>query len=99
MSQHTPGPWAADFTSSAVRVSAPEGSWICKINWYSQLRKAMRDEAEANARLIAAAPDLLAALEVAHHALSHPTDGWKDEVENKALPIVSAAIAKTRGRT
>lgn len=52
-----------------------------------------------DAFLIAAALDLLVALEVAHHALRHPTDEWKDEVENKALPIVRAALSRARGVT
>lgn len=35
-----------------------------------------------------------AALRTAHRALSHPRDGWFDNVCNEALPVVSAALAK-----
>ena len=67
---------------------------------------------EANARLIVAAPDLLAALKavVADRAYQRLTGGlhftsapteqdWKRESAEKAWALVNAAIAKAEGRT
>ena len=52
---HTPGPWEVfnSHTGPYVIDSAEQGA-ICKLEWCL--------EAEANARLIASAPELLAAL-------------------------------------
>ena len=57
---HTPGPWVADFSSDAVRVRAPDNSGVCTLNWLSAKGRRSGNEGEANARLIAAAPELLA---------------------------------------
>ena len=57
-----------------------------------------RCDNEANARLIAAAPDLLAALEHARFAMRAPLDGWKGDVERAALDKAGAAIAKAPGK-
>ena len=56
---HTPGPWVKDRYQQLIAANGKQvGVWGCGISWVS------RDgEAEANARLIAAAPDLLEALQ------------------------------------
>jgi hypothetical protein len=51
------------------------------------------EEAQANARLIAAAPDLLAACE----AVSIEYDGWPDD-ERIFLDMVREAIKKAKGK-
>ena len=53
---HTPGPWSADKWASGYTVSAPDAH-------YSVCRLEGCNNAAANAALIAAAPELLAALE------------------------------------
>lgn len=65
---HTPGPWSADYDSlGMLRVDevGPAGRVICDV--------ALQDNAdsqdEANARLIAAAPDLLEASSVVSNML------------------------------
>jgi len=57
MSKHTPGPWEADTDGLIYREPWMDevDPNICKVNMY-------RDDGEANARLIATAPDLLEAL-------------------------------------
>jgi hypothetical protein len=60
MSKHTPGPWSLEtLTTKAGRdkrgLSGSDGKRICDITVYD-------DQADANARLIAQAPALLAAL-------------------------------------
>ena len=74
MSKHTPGPWTyeSDPTHRQYNVrmlthmiaTHDEAKHICTINNLPRHVRANRDPqiAEANARLIAAAPDLLAAL-------------------------------------
>ena len=60
MSKHTPGPWRVD--GSAIIGKEPPGDGVCVVPliWYGPERRA---EIEANARLIAAAPEMLEALE------------------------------------
>ena len=58
MAGHTPGPWTVHGQwQASVRMPNGEGFHVC-----SDPRHAS-DESKANARLIAAAPDMLAALE------------------------------------
>ena len=56
------------------------------------------EEAEAHARLIAAAPDMLAALETALEML---VDSWGDEQiaagDDQVANVLKAAIAKAKG--
>lgn len=76
MSKHTPGPWAIRrhwsnedaFEIYPDRGDPGYGEWasIVEIGDYCY-----EDEAEANARLIAAAPDMLDMLKVCHSALEY----------------------------
>ena len=61
---HTPGPWtaAADKTLEGLNVYAINGPGVC--GWVADVnRAAWQKSSEANAKLIAAAPDLLEALQ------------------------------------
>ena len=88
--QHTPGPWTVESDRTTVSMAhqavivapAPDG--------------ASREEMRANARLIAAAPDLLRALErIAVYPCNCPHDSLPgDECESC---IARAAIAKAKG--
>lgn len=64
MNKHTQGEWVS--SGYRVDVDVADGlSGICEMcGWMSE------SEMEANAKLIAAAPDLLKALEVCHASLS-----------------------------
>ncbi|OPE24285.1 hypothetical protein APA91_17430, partial [Pseudomonas aeruginosa] len=61
MSKHTPGPCTVDFIDGVDGVFAECDKRICQVDevdivgWNARFR----DESEANAKLIAAAPDLL----------------------------------------
>ena len=61
--KHTPGPWGTD--EIAVRSEGPNGRQIalCEISVRGRPYDETYDEALANARLIASAPDLLAEVE------------------------------------
>ena len=84
MSNHTPGPWRVDHGSmlDGVNVITPRNEWIC------YLGMASRPDVVADANLIAAAPELLEALEDAVRDSESPGQ-WLDEAR--------AAIAKARG--
>lgn len=93
MSKHTPGPWASNkYTTS---VSVPLKAIDCeRIGFSIVFVNGHREkEAVANARLIAAAPDLLEALK--EIADTDPVDAALDP--QRAVRIARAAIAKATG--
>ena len=81
MSEHTPGPWKvvglSVISDSGIICNPPSGPI---------------DELEANARLIAAAPDMLEALEAMRDAIIPTEDCY-------AAILADAAIAKAIGET
>lgn len=104
---HTPGPWILgadgekiitnyrDEHGNMTEANWLKGGWaksVCTIrhgNWMA------RGEPESNARLIAAAPDLLAALkalqlQALQSSVNNPANEWGME----ALALAHAAIAK-----
>jgi len=95
----TPGPWKASFTKFS-EVRAENGALVAKCERLGGLVNL-----EANARLIAAAPDLLEALEavVEHGYHRGDVDYYKKGIST-ATPAgityakVVAAIAKARGK-
>jgi len=65
MSQHTPGPWSVIGSGAGqTQVCGRRNGQICEIAsyLYDETNEPELDELEANARLIAAAPELLEAL-------------------------------------
>lgn len=85
---HTPGPWRVEFRLNRLMVRAGEADVVAV---------AMPDEqdSKANARLIAAAPDLLAALEM---FVDQYQGSGQDERELRPEMIAArAAIAKAKG--
>lgn len=89
MNAHTPGPWRASIGTGYVAILS--GPTIDR-----QLAIAMTCNAEgcANARLMAAAPDLLAALE----RLESGVRLWMSRgVSDEDMTVARAAIAKARG--
>jgi hypothetical protein len=93
--KHTPGPWAVS-KQKRRRVTA-SGKVICNAVLRNRggpkHKTELKDEheAEANAALIAAAPDLLAALEKIERALGGASNGT---MEAEAAACARAAIAK-----
>lgn len=101
MSKHTKGPWSVTYTHGKGypgQIEADNGTLIT--TWGGICRKSTA-EGQANAELMAAAPDLLEALEdlfadYKRHADSGDAGYWKVEdldAGKKAL----AAIKKARG--
>ena len=101
MSQHTPGPWIVDALGYGYDISAPEARCLIttssdpKMVWGAIGR-------EADARLIAAAPELLEAIEAAIASGMVPGEsitggpGAKTQ-QGKAAAMLRAAIAKAKG--
>ena len=89
MTKFTPGPW----TATAKRVTAPETEDRLALD--VQINGGNRDDNKANARLIAAAPDMLVALRRAVLALAFAAESspaMRDDYN-----AVSDAIAKATG--
>ena len=92
MSEHTPGPW--EFKPAREdyrRVLSPD------INAGGNWHVAIVQSSNADARLIAAAPDLLAACEYALDAMSGPDGPEPTMAEKMAMDRLRAAIEKARG--
>lgn len=101
MTKHTPGPWWV--------CQELDGYVQCRFTWvrdqfglqiastYNQTRAELQApliEAVANARLIAAAPDLLEALKLAHDHLC-VSPGYEG---SKEIAQIRAALDKAEGR-
>ena len=98
MSSHTPGPWNAVESQPGIYLIRE----LCAEAEFSHIATASRrgpTELLANARLIAAAPDLLAALEDAREEIAMRVleDGGDQRSVTKACAKYDAAIAKARG--
>ncbi len=92
----TPGPWAKD---KYGQLKNPDGNpvdvWGCGLSIASR-----STETEANAALIAAAPDLYAALEELDEVFCTQADTRDERTRaRKALIAARAALAKARGES
>jgi hypothetical protein len=102
VSGHTPGPWKQQAERqaglvAAIRIKA-EGATIAYVagddtveDVKGRIWERVSDEASANARLVAAAPDLLDALRT---MLTYAT-----KADSKAVAKARAAIAKAEGQS
>lgn len=114
---HTPGPWAVDADpiedqdyETLIVLPGPNGSyptWIARAehNWKeagARERRISWAEAQANARLIAAAPDLLAAMEgvmnILGSAESNASGNPEWDYVGPRIAAARAAIAKACGQ-
>ena len=111
MSKHTPGPWStvrgAGDSETPAYVQDRNGMLLayCDVLSDPNLPESV---GEANARLIAAAPEMLEALEMVAAAFegplppgNHPEGSWLDTMPHMDEPAaaVLAAIAKAKGET
>lgn len=90
MDKHTPGPWEIQRDSGLhIYITQPSDTPSRVPGYYAEIRRFTTDseQVEANARLIAAAPNLFEALEYA----------IKQVPELATVPGIAAAIAKARG--
>lgn len=110
MSKHTPGPWRADLADIGGQVFgfsivAEHGTHWHPVAYQSTYQHTNSEcyepaERKANARLIAAAPELLEALKLLDEAFCADDYGTKEgrEKGRAALVATRAAIAKAEGK-
>ncbi len=99
--KYTPGPWVAE---SWHHEATGQGGWSFSAGGYRlplcdmEMDPSKEDEPEANARLIAAAPDLLTALKsLVQHAVYDPEGDLTRPEFDALLDQSDAAIAKAEG--
>lgn len=96
MSEHTPGPWDSHKSDEVMA-----GDWDKHIATAWNNNTIEPDEATANARLISAAPCLLAACEKALAVFGNEILSDRMAIEQaerfEAILILTAAIAKAKG--
>jgi hypothetical protein len=96
MSKHTPGPWTSGHHGNVALWVGPShlAHPVALVPWDSHAEA--RDEARDNARLIAAAPDLLEALkEILPWHDFHPLE----QTDNRIVNLCREAISKAKGRS
>jgi citrate lyase beta subunit len=104
MSTHTPGPWkvsaldARTIGPSRLLVCADSGGEVPQLQGVA-IVTLRTGETEANARVIAAAPELLAALKAAEADLDAALHGRRPPMHPLELgKLYRAAIVKAEGR-
>lgn len=94
MSKHTPGPWKVEKTSTGNNITSYLLPYVAAV---SDGLRARNGEGDANARLIAAAPELLDALRIMVGTSQNLNLDLNAKIEG-ALKIAIAAIAKAEGK-
>ena len=94
--QHTPGPWSVDAMGNVWSADTK----VCEMSEHPVImsgcyREKTDDEHRANARLIAAAPEMLEALKMSLKIGDGCSRGFLNEVQKQAR----AAIAKATGES
>lgn len=98
MSKHTPGPWKVEVLGHTLRVVDSYG-WEEHSNDLAVIGDCSNPTLQANTRLIAAAPDLLEALEMALNAIESSGIESKRGDATVACRMSRTAIAKAKGET
>jgi len=89
MAGHTPGPWSTDLSKYPPKVISPTGADVATC-WGPA-----GPQARSNARLQAAAPDLLAACQRAAFQLTNGPIWPRDDIYRE----LRAAVRKARGES
>lgn len=104
--KHTKGPWRVSHSNwfNILTESRPASvpTLVASVSLTAAknvgLTDAERAEFQANAHLIAAAPDLLAACEKLYAALREYTDEGETAAQSAVLEMAEAAIARAEGK-
>ena len=100
MSKHTPGPWVVDEANTNLVARLVDGvyEYVCAVEPSSfSTREYNNEQEEADARLIAAAPELLEALKIARPYVSAALTETGSVDAYRAECQVDIAIAKATG--
>lgn len=98
MASHTPAPWGIGYIiEGGFQIHGTSEGDKFVITTRTPISLKMQDESEANARLIAAAPELLAALKRIR-ACYDSSDSAEDFGQRFEIDVVVLAIAKAEGR-
>jgi hypothetical protein len=92
--KHTPGPWSLSEKYHSVNVRAVDGPYVADCNASAAIGWETK---QANAHLISAAPDMLAALKTLD-SIERGMQGWHEDAKAEAWAKARAAIAKAEGR-
>lgn len=96
--KHTPAPWVlGDETNPLIFA---DGAYVAQVLMYSDGETgSLRPTAAADARLIASAPEMLAALEAADKwvAMYHDQPGH-DAASRAMSAVIRAALARAKGQ-
>lgn len=96
--QHTPGPWTHEGQGDITGIeNDPVDGWVGKVDLAHVYLRTVPGRTEANARLIAAAPDLLTALTGLLALDADHQRGADDEGVCIEVRQARAAIAKAEG--
>jgi hypothetical protein len=101
--KHTPGPWVADLETYPVMVRSQTETWPLVDELGNEEERAgvfvaNTGDNAANARLIAAAPDLLEALQSAERAMSNKHFAAEVLAHDSVVrEMIRAAITKATG--
>jgi hypothetical protein len=94
---HTPGPWTAKIYKQVIEIIGPKGEVIVRWPGFDGSSVSGRKN-KANARLIAAAPDLLKACIAAQNALrSYQYGNSSPDLAKEVADFASAVITKAAG--
>jgi hypothetical protein len=104
MSKHTPGPWTVEGDDKTM-IGADDGKMMLARAEYQHVVPAWcrsKVEAQANARLLASAPDLLAAAALAADTIDSLHDHYCPKCtggcpDRETVEILRAAIRKATG--
>lgn len=91
MSNHTPGPWLIVSTYVRTAINTAQGIHVAMVNWGKGISG---KEHEANARLVAAAPKMLEALEALNSVIDYLTTAWDD---NSGADLLDQQISNMIG--
>ena len=97
---HTKGPWTVDVENGIPGIFADDGVVVCYTGEVAGIGKHFqRDNCEADARLIAAAPDLLEALSHLVDVMTVELSGNRRSDAHTRIAKARAAIAKAKGES
>ena len=95
MSKHTPGPWRVDRQNP----SPTTGEWMIsgsKPGYLAEVRDCGSGDVKSNARLIAAAPEMLEVLQLCRQHMYDHASNTPDNAFEKLCAVIAKATGETK---